>query len=75
MTRKTLERANELANIKEAIEKIDTILCIPHPSIMDSCTAVCFINLGEKIEGQLKGVIRDFLKKKKEEINKEFDEL
>lgn len=75
MKRETLERANELVDIKETIEKIETVLYTPHPSIMDSHTAVCFIGLGEIIEGQLRGVICDFLKKKKEEINKEFDEL
>lgn len=75
MTKGTLEKANELAYIQKAIEKIEDILYIPHPSITDGRTEVCFIGLGETIEKQLKDTIYEFLEKKKEEINKEFDEL
>lgn len=75
MKKETLEKANELVNIWKTIEKIEDVLYIPHPYISDRDREVCFIGLGETIEKQLKDTIFEFLKKKKEEINKEFEQL
>ena len=75
MTKEKLDKANELANINKTIEKIETVLYEPHPYLTGNRIDVCFINLGKSIEKELKDTMFQFLKKKKEEINKEFKEL
>ena len=75
MTEQTLERANEIVRILQAIKKTQGIMGYPYPSLYEGREEVCFVAFDKQTLGELKTAIEEVLNRRKEDLKKELEEL
>ena len=75
MTEQTLERANEIVRILQAINKTQGIMRYPYPSLYHDREEVCFVAFDKQTLDELKNAIQDVLDRRKEDLKKELEEL
>ena len=77
MKQNKFDRAREIKSIQSYLEDLRLALCVPHPKMVNKREndTISFIGLGEKYEEELKELMKNFIREKDEELDKEFEEL
>lgn len=75
MTEQTLEKANKIVRILQAINKTQGIMRYPYPSLWQERDGVCFTAFDKQTSDELKNAIEDVLDRRKEDLKKELEEL
>lgn len=75
MTEQTLERANEIVRILQAINKAQGIMRYPYPTLYHEREEVCFVAFDKQTLDELKTTIGEVLGRRKEDLKKELEEL
>lgn len=75
MTKQTLEKANEIVRILQAIDKTQGIMRYPYPTLYHEREEVCFVAFDKQTLGELRTAIEEVLDRRKEDLKKELEEL
>lgn len=75
MTKQTLEKANEIVRILEAINKTQGIMRYPYPTLYHERQEVCFVAFDKQTLSELRTAIEEVLDRRKKDLGKELEEL
>ena len=76
MTDEKLKRAENIKSSIKCMEDMFYFIGLPYPTFLDrNCRELCWINLDEVTLKGLKEVMREYLTKRIDELEKEFKEL
>lgn len=75
MTKEELERGIEIKRNLEMLENLRHVMSIPHPHIYDGCIDVCLISVGSEAEKEIKDAVLEAIKRNKDFLEKELEEL
>lgn len=75
MTKQTLEKANEIVRILQAINKTQGIMRYPYPTLYHEREEVCFVAFDKQTLGELRTAIEEVLDRRKKDLEKELEEL
>ena len=75
MTKQTLEKANEIVRILQAINKTQGIMRYPYPTLYHESEEVCFVAFDKQTLGELRTAIEEVLDRRKKDLGKELEEL
>ena len=75
MNKETLERANEIVKTIENLDKLSSVMYVPYPQFESSDRSVNSACFEKATLEKLKEVIQEFIKERRAELTKEFEDL